>query len=79
MSDVAIKARAKQDQIESNKEYVRETIDKNDRESNVLYVTSQHVMELLLHVWRVKVSIIAKAVTHIVVVITIIKIAPQNR
>ena len=77
MTDAATQARADQDQIVSNKEYVREQRQK--WKSNVRYASRQHVMELLLHVWRVKVNIIATAVMHIVVAKTIIEIAQHDK
>ena len=48
MSDAAIQARAKQDEIESNKEYVRQQLTK--MKDYCQYVSCQHVMELSLHV-----------------------------
>ena len=71
MSDAAIQARAAQDKIVLNKEYVNNW---QKWESNVRYESCQHVMELSLHVWRVIVGIIAAAVKYIVAKITIIKI-----
>jgi len=47
-SDAAIQARAAQDQIVSNKEYVHQQLKKG--KSNVQYASHQHVMELLLHI-----------------------------
>ena len=46
---------------------------------NVWYVSGQHAMELLLHVSIERVVIIATAVMHIVVVLTFIQIAKQDR
>ena len=60
MSDAAIQARAKQDQIESNKEYVRQQL--IIMKEQCVYVIGQHAMELLLHVSIERVIIIATAV-----------------
>jgi len=56
-------ARAKQDQIESNKEYVCKQLTK--MKEQVWYVSGQHAMELLLHVSIERVIITATVVMHI--------------
>jgi len=67
MSDAAIQARANQDQIESNKEYVRQQL---------VIIKEQCVVckrSILLHVSTRRVIIIATAATHTLVVIVFIR------
>ena len=76
MSDASIQARAKQDQIESNKEYVREQLTKMKEQCAVckLSTCDGTIAKCLTKT----VGIIAIAVIHIVVAITIIKIAQHD-
>ena len=64
MSDEAIKARAKQDQIESNKEYVREQLTKMKEQCAVCKLsTCDGTIATCL---KGESKLIATAVTHIV-------------